>query len=282
MGHSAPTGSPTLVWAVAEAMAGAMPKAMARALTSALTLALAMALMTPPAAAERKTDFTDCQAQAPPAPLLTPDTGALVLRAELRAYTPLATPLGAARATLHGGDSFTGTVTSSAQCGELIVFPRLAPGRYRLAAVEGRVSAFTAQRGFLFEMPQDGYRIIAPRGAQERACCTACRCRASRHTGCRSHPARYATWACCGSTRSPAGASACSRGSTRPRRPHRCGTGWRDTIRGYPPPAEVSAGFRRTTPAAIPRSAVAARATGARCRRDRSAPPPPRPRPGPG
>lgn len=166
MGHSAPTGSPTLVWAVAEAMAGAMPKAMARALTSALTLALAMALMTPPAAAERKTDFTDCQAQAPPAPLLTPDTGALVLRAELRAYTPLATPLGAARATLHGGDSFTGTVTSSAQCGELIVFPRLAPGRYRLAAVEGRVSAFTAQRGFLFEMPQDGYRIIAPRGAQ--------------------------------------------------------------------------------------------------------------------
>ena len=135
-----------------------------RTLTGGLAFAVALALPAPPAAAEQTADFAGCAAQAPPAPLLTPDTGALVLRAALRAYTPVATRLAPARATLHGGDSFTGTVTSSAQCAELIVFPRLAPGRYRLASVEGRVNAFTAQRGFLFEMPQDGYRIIAPRG----------------------------------------------------------------------------------------------------------------------
>lgn len=135
-----------------------------RTLTRGLAFAVALALIGPPAAAEQNADLADCAAQAPAAPLMTPDTGALVLRAALRAYTPVATRLAPARATLHGGDSFTGTVTSSAQCAELIIFPRLAPGRYRLASVEGRVNAFTAQRGFLFEMPQDGYRIIAPRG----------------------------------------------------------------------------------------------------------------------
>lgn len=89
--------------------------------------------------------------------------GTLVVSATVRAFIPAEVALTQARAVmvgpLPGGEVHTGEV-ADAPC---LPLGALAAGRYRLLALEGRVSTFTARTRFLFPDPDDGYRVPGER-----------------------------------------------------------------------------------------------------------------------
>lgn len=103
-----------------------------------------------------------------PQPLApTADTGVLIVDAALRAYIPAELDIGYGRATLTGIGKGLGTHTSDYQCMDFVVIPGLAPGRYRLSALEGQISSLTLSQRFLFPMPGDGYRVVNPHDWRE-------------------------------------------------------------------------------------------------------------------
>lgn len=103
-----------------------------------------------------------------PQPLApTADTGVVIVDAELRAYVPAELDIEYGRATLTGIGKGLGTHTSDYQCMRFVVIPGLAPGRYRLSALDGQISGLTLSQRFLFPMPGDGYQVVNPHDWRE-------------------------------------------------------------------------------------------------------------------
>lgn len=103
-----------------------------------------------------------------PQPLApTADTGVVIIDAALRAYVPAELDIEYGRATLTGIGTGLGTHTSDYQCMRFVVIPGLAPGRYRLSALEGQISGLTVSQRFLFPMPGDGYQVVNPHDWRE-------------------------------------------------------------------------------------------------------------------
>ena len=103
-----------------------------------------------------------CAGLLPDALAPTASTGVVILDATLRAYTPAEVVIGKALAVLAGTTSGLGTHNSAYQCSDFIVMPGLAPGRYRLTSLDGRISSLTLSQRFLYPLPNDGYRIVNP------------------------------------------------------------------------------------------------------------------------
>jgi len=97
----------------------------------------------------------------------TAQTGVVIVDAALRAYTPAEMTIDYGVAVLSGIGKGLGIHRSSYQCTEFMVIPDLAPGRYRLASLEGRISSITLTRRFLYPMPGDGYQIVNPHDWRE-------------------------------------------------------------------------------------------------------------------
>lgn len=108
-----------------------------------------------------------CGQFVPPRIAPTAQTGVVIVDAALRAYTPLETPIDRGVAVLSGIGKGLGIHRSRYQCTEFMVIPDLAPGRYRLVSLEGRISSITLTRRFLYPMPGDGYRIVNPHDWRE-------------------------------------------------------------------------------------------------------------------
>lgn len=119
-------------------------------------------------AAAAADDFDDrCAALLPKRLAPTADTGVVIVDAALRAYTPVETTIDHGVAVLSGIGKGLGMHRSGYQCAEFMVIPDLAPGRYRLVSLEGRISSITLTRRFLYPMPGDGYRIVNPHDWRE-------------------------------------------------------------------------------------------------------------------
>lgn len=90
-------------------------------------------------------------------------SGSLVVAATVRAYIPAELKLAQARAVvvgpLPGGDVHSGEAAST----PCLPVEDLPPGRYRLLALEGRVSTVTARPRFLYPDPDEGYRVPGER-----------------------------------------------------------------------------------------------------------------------
>lgn len=113
-------------------------------------------------------DFEDrCAALLPERLAPTADTGVVIVDVALRAYTPVETTIDHGVAVLSGIGKGLGIHNSRYQCTEFMVIPGLAPGRYRLVSLEGRISSITLTRRFLYPMPGDGYRIVNPHDWRE-------------------------------------------------------------------------------------------------------------------
>ena len=97
----------------------------------------------------------------------TAQTGVVIVDAAVRAYTPVETAIDHGVAVLSGIGKGLGIHRSGYQCTEFMVIPDLAPGRYRLVSLEGRISSITLTRRFLYPMPGDGYRIVNPHDWRE-------------------------------------------------------------------------------------------------------------------
>ncbi|ANX04740.1 hypothetical protein [Immundisolibacter cernigliae] len=108
-----------------------------------------------------------CGRFVPPLIAPTAQTGVVIVDAALRAYTPLEMTVDHGVAVLSGIGKGLGMHRSSYQCAEFMVIPDLAPGRYRLVSLEGRISSITLTRRFLYPMPGDGYHIVNPHDWRE-------------------------------------------------------------------------------------------------------------------
>lgn len=108
-----------------------------------------------------------CGQFTPPQIAPTAQTGVVIIDAAVRAYTPLEMTVDHAVAVLSGIGKGLGMHRSGYQCTEFMVIPDLAPGRYRLVSVEGRLSSITLTRRFLYPMPGDGYHIVNPHDWRE-------------------------------------------------------------------------------------------------------------------
>lgn len=108
-----------------------------------------------------------CAGLLPDALAPTASTGVVVIDATLRAYTPAEVVIGQAVAVLSGTGSGLGIHNSAYQCSDFIVMPGLAPGRYRLTSLEGRISSLTLSRRFLYPLPNDGYQVVNPHDWRE-------------------------------------------------------------------------------------------------------------------
>lgn len=97
----------------------------------------------------------------------TADTGVVIVDAALRAYVPVEMAIDRGVAVLSGIGKGLGIHSSRYQCTEFMVIPGLAPGRYRLVSLEGRVSSIILTRRFLYPMPGDGYRVVNPHDWRE-------------------------------------------------------------------------------------------------------------------
>lgn len=113
-------------------------------------------------------DFDDrCAALLPARLAPTADTGVVIVDAALRAYVPVEMAIDRGVAVLSGIGKGLGIHSSRYQCTEFMVIPGLAPGRYRLVSLEGRISSITLTRRFLYPMPGDGYRVVNPHDWRE-------------------------------------------------------------------------------------------------------------------
>ncbi len=97
----------------------------------------------------------------------TAQTGVVIVDAALRAYVPVEMTIDRGVAVLSGIGKGLGIHRSGYQCTEFMVVADLAPGRYRLASIEGRVSAVTLTQRFLYPMPGDGYQVVNPHDWRE-------------------------------------------------------------------------------------------------------------------
>lgn len=97
----------------------------------------------------------------------TAHAGVVIVDAALRAYTPAEMTIDYGVAVLSGIGKGLGMHRSGYQCTEFMVIPDLAPGRYRLVSLEGRISSITLTRRFLYPMPGDGYHIVNPHDWRE-------------------------------------------------------------------------------------------------------------------
>jgi hypothetical protein len=70
-------------------------------------------------------------------------------------------------AVLSGIGKGLGIHLSCYQRTDFMIVPDLAPARYRLASLEGRVTSLTLTPRFLYPMPGDGYRIVNPHDWRE-------------------------------------------------------------------------------------------------------------------
>jgi hypothetical protein len=108
-----------------------------------------------------------CAGSLPDALAPTASTGVVVIDATVRAYTPAEVVIGQVVAVLSGIGAGLGIHDSAYQCSDFIVMPGLAPGRYRLTSLEGRISSLPLSRRFLYPLPNDGYQVVNPHDWRE-------------------------------------------------------------------------------------------------------------------
>jgi hypothetical protein len=89
--------------------------------------------------------------------------GSLAVFATVRAFIPAEVTLTQARAIVVGPLPGGGVHTGAAADTPCLPLGNLPAGRYRLRALEGRISTFTARPRFLFPDPDDGYRVPGER-----------------------------------------------------------------------------------------------------------------------
>jgi hypothetical protein len=97
----------------------------------------------------------------------TAQTGVVIVDAALRAYVPVQMTIDHGVAVLSGIGKGLGIHSSGYQCTQFMILADLPPGRYRLVALEGRISSITLTRRFLYPMPGDGYQIVNPHDWRE-------------------------------------------------------------------------------------------------------------------
>lgn len=97
----------------------------------------------------------------------TAQTGVVIVDAGLRAYVPVQMTIDHGVAVLSGIGKGLGVHSSGYQCTQFMILADLPPGRYRLVALEGRISSITLTRRFLYPMPGDGYQIVNPHDWRE-------------------------------------------------------------------------------------------------------------------
>ncbi|MDD3652215.1 hypothetical protein [Immundisolibacter sp.] len=95
------------------------------------------------------------------------DTGVVIVDALLRAYAPVEITLDYGVAVLRGIGKGLGVHSSAYSCTDFMVIAGLRPGRYRLSALEARISSVTLPQRFLYPMPNDGYQIVNPHDWRE-------------------------------------------------------------------------------------------------------------------